>query len=70
MIYETSWWAGKAIESKLAWLARAMPLVAAASKLEPNSQSPHMPALPWGSKMHGTLGVLVGRAAPLKVYKK
>lgn len=33
-------------EKELAWLARAMPLKAAASRLEPNSQSPHMPALP------------------------
>lgn len=50
---------------RLAWLARAIPLKAAASKLDPNSQSPHMPALPRGSKMQGMPGELVGRAAPL-----
>lgn len=42
-----------------------MPLKAAASKLEPSSQSPHMPALPSESKIQGIPGVLVGRAAPL-----
>ena len=30
----------------------AMPLKAANSKLEPNSQSPHIPALPRGSKIY------------------
>lgn len=47
-----------------------MPLIAAASKLEPNNQSPHIPALPSGSNMQGTLGLLVGRAAPLKFQKE
>lgn len=42
-----------------------MPLKAAASKLEPSSQSPHMPALPSESNIQGIPGVLVGRAAPL-----
>lgn len=55
----------RGIKRGVAWLARAMPLKAAASKLEPSSQSPHMPALPCGSKMQGISGVLVGRAAPL-----
>lgn len=43
-----------------------MPLNAAASTLEPSSQSPQIPARPWGSKIQGTPGVFVGRAAPLK----
>lgn len=47
-----------------------MPLIAADSKLEPNNQSPHIPALPSGSNMQGTLGLLVGRAAPLKFKKE
>lgn len=55
---------------RLAWLARAMPLNAAASKLDPNSQSPHMPALPRGSKMQGMPGEFVGSAAPLLSYKQ
>jgi len=49
------------------WFARAIPLKTAASILEPSSQSPHIPALPKGSKMQGTPGVLVGRAAPLQI---
>lgn len=49
------------------WLARAIPLKTAASILEPSSQSPHIPARPKGSKMQGTPGVLVGRAAPLQI---
>jgi len=49
------------------WFARAIPLKTAASILEPSSQSPHIPALPNGSKMQGTPGVLVGRAAPLQI---
>lgn len=55
----------RGIKREVAWLARAIPLKAEASKLEPSSQSPHMPALPCGSKMQGISGVLVGRAAPL-----
>lgn len=34
------------LKTTLTWLARAMPLKDAASKLEPINQSPHMPALP------------------------
>lgn len=49
----------------LTWLPRAIPLKAADSIFEPNSQSPQIPALPWGSKMHGMPGVFVGSAAPL-----
>lgn len=47
-----------------------MPLKAAASKLDPKSQSPHMPALPCASKMQGTPGEFVGRAAPLFIHQK
>ena len=54
----------------LTWLARAMPLKAADSKFDPNNQSPQIPALPWGSKIHGIPGVLVGRAAPLHVQRE
>jgi hypothetical protein len=43
-----------------------MPLNAAASKLDPNSQSPQMPTRATGSKMQGTPGVFVGKPAPLK----
>lgn len=43
-----------------------MPLKAAASKLDPSSQSPQIPALPCESNMHGIPGVFVGRAAPLR----
>jgi len=42
-----------------------MPLNAAASKLEPKSQSPQMPTLACASNMQGTPGVFTGSAAPL-----
>lgn len=55
---------------KLTWFAREIPLRAAASKLDPSSQSPQIPALPRGSKMQGIPGLFVGRAAPLCISRK
>lgn len=51
-------------------LSKSQPLKAADSELEANNQSPHIPALPRGSKTHGILGVLVGRAASPHIPQK
>ena len=45
-------------------MARAI-LTAADTKLEPSNQTTHVTALPYGSKMQGMPGVLIGWAEPL-----
>lgn len=58
------------LTQKLTCSASAMPLNAAASKLDPNSQSPQIPTRATGSKMQGTPGVFVGKPAPLENQNK